>query len=80
MAVDDQEVEAWYLEGWCFFLMAEQSKETGEKLEDLSWQELAKDARDCLEACLNVSSPIVGCIMIFAEDSSIVAACRPGAS
>lgn len=51
MAVDDQEVEAWYLEGWCFFLMAEQSRETGEKIEELSWQELAQDARDCLDTC-----------------------------
>ena len=27
MASDDQEVEAWYLEGWCFFLMAEKAQE-----------------------------------------------------
>ncbi|TCD69341.1 hypothetical protein EIP91_007897 [Steccherinum ochraceum] len=52
MAVDDQEVEAWYLEGWCFYLMAEQAKETGENVEELSWQELAQDARDCLDTCL----------------------------
>ena len=51
MAVDDQEVEAWYLEGWCFFLMAEQAQENDGKLDELTWQELAKDARDCLEAC-----------------------------
>jgi len=51
MAFDDQEVEAWYLEGWCFFLMAEQAQESGVKVEDLTWQELAKDARDCLETC-----------------------------
>ncbi|KIL67610.1 hypothetical protein M378DRAFT_73430, partial [Amanita muscaria Koide BX008] len=51
MAADDQEVEAWYLEGWCFFLMSEQAQENGGKLDDLSWQELAKDARDCLETC-----------------------------
>lgn len=55
MTVDDQEVEAWYLEGWCFFLMAEQAKETGEKVEELSWQELAQDARDCLDTCQTVS-------------------------
>lgn len=54
MASDDQEVEAWYLEGWCFFLMAEQAKETGTKIEELSWEELAKDARDCLENCTTV--------------------------
>ena len=54
MAVDDQEVEAWYLEGWCFFLMAEQAQESGGKFDELTWQELAKDARDCLEACQTV--------------------------
>ncbi|KZT00802.1 TPR-like protein [Laetiporus sulphureus 93-53] len=51
MATDDQEVEAWYLEGWCFFLMAEQAQENGGKLDELSWEELARDARDCLETC-----------------------------
>ncbi|KAH9935263.1 TPR-like protein [Amylocystis lapponica] len=51
MASDDQEVEAWYLEGWCFFLMAEHVKETGEKLDDLAWDDLARDSRDCLETC-----------------------------
>ncbi|TDL16567.1 hypothetical protein BD410DRAFT_795218 [Rickenella mellea] len=51
MGTDDQDVEAWYLEGWCFFLMAEQAKETGQDVEGLSWEELAQDARDCLETC-----------------------------
>jgi len=51
MASDDQDVEAWYLEGWCFYLMAEQAKETSSRIEELSWEELAKDARDCLENC-----------------------------
>ncbi|KAF8896334.1 hypothetical protein BD779DRAFT_1495267 [Infundibulicybe gibba] len=51
MSSDDQEVEAWYLEGWCFFMMAEQARETGGKLDDLTWEELARDARDCLETC-----------------------------
>ncbi|KAF9003967.1 hypothetical protein BDQ17DRAFT_1390363 [Cyathus striatus] len=51
MAADDQEVEAWYLEGWCFFIMSEQAHENGGKLDDLTWQELAKDSRDCLETC-----------------------------
>ncbi|THH33213.1 hypothetical protein EUX98_g977 [Antrodiella citrinella] len=54
MAEDDQEVEAWYLEGWCFFLMAEQSRETGKKVDELSWQELAQDARDCLDTCCSL--------------------------
>ncbi len=51
MSSDDQEVEAWYLEGWCYFLMAEQARETGGKLEDMAWEELARDARDRLETC-----------------------------
>ncbi|KAF5367376.1 hypothetical protein D9758_003692 [Tetrapyrgos nigripes] len=51
MSSDDQEVEAWYLEGWCYFLMAEQAKESGGKLDDMTWEELAKDARDRLETC-----------------------------
>lgn len=55
MATDDQEVEAWYLEGWCLFLMSERAKETGDKLDDMSWDELAKDSRDCLETCQVVS-------------------------
>jgi hypothetical protein len=55
MSTDDQEVEAWYLEGWCFFMMADQAKESGGKLDDLTWEELAKDSRDCLETCQIVS-------------------------
>ncbi|KAI0734133.1 hypothetical protein C8Q72DRAFT_807591 [Fomitopsis betulina] len=51
MAVDDQDVEAWYLEGWCFFLMTEHAQEIGGTLDGLTWEELAKDARDCLETC-----------------------------
>ncbi|KAI0316411.1 TPR-like protein [Amylostereum chailletii] len=51
MAVDDEEVEAWYLEGWCYFLMAEQAHETGGKLDDTPWEELARGARDSLERC-----------------------------
>lgn len=51
MASDDQEVEAWYLEGWCFFLMAEKAKENGGALNELTWEQLARDARDCLETC-----------------------------
>ncbi|KAG8839221.1 hypothetical protein FRC18_000077 [Serendipita sp. 400] len=51
---DDQEVEAWYLEGWCFMLMAEEAKVQNKEVEGLSWRELAKDARDCLETCVNL--------------------------
>ena len=56
MASDDEEVEAWYLEGWCFFLMSEQAREKGGKLEELTWEELARDSRDCLETCNMVCS------------------------
>ncbi|KAG9114458.1 hypothetical protein FRC07_007634 [Ceratobasidium sp. 392] len=68
VAEDDQDVEAWYLEGWCLWGMAERVK-VSEKLsgegegkgkkkeepegdsEELGWEELARDARDCLETC-----------------------------
>jgi hypothetical protein len=56
MASDDEEVEAWYLEGWCFFLMAEQAREQGGKVDELTWEELARDSRDCLETCKMVRS------------------------
>jgi len=56
MASDDEEVEAWYLEGWCFFLMAEQAREQGGKLDEFTWEELARDSRDCLETCKTVRS------------------------
>jgi len=55
LAIDDQEVEAWYLEGWCFCLMADQARETNKTVEGLSWEELARDAMDCLETCQMVS-------------------------
>ncbi|EAU85476.1 hypothetical protein CC1G_06377 [Coprinopsis cinerea okayama7 len=51
MSSDDQDVEAWYLEGWCFYLMSEKAEEEGGSYDGLTWQELAKDARDCLETC-----------------------------
>lgn len=51
IATDDESVDAWYLEGWCFFLMAEQARESGADIEGLGWMDLAKDARDCLEMC-----------------------------
>lgn len=59
MASDDQEVEAWYLEGWAFYLMAELAQDSPNgKLEGegLTWEELAKDSRDCLETCRNVGA------------------------
>ncbi|CAE6536445.1 unnamed protein product [Rhizoctonia solani] len=66
VAEDDQDVEAWYLEGWCLWGMAERvkagegldggndakGKEKQEVSDDgLGWEELARDARDCLETC-----------------------------
>ncbi|KAF5377349.1 hypothetical protein D9757_007995 [Collybiopsis confluens] len=51
MTTDDEEVEAWYLEGWCYCLMAERAKENGGTLDDIDWEDLAKDARDRLETC-----------------------------
>ena len=66
MASDDQEVKAWYLEDWAFYLMAELAQDSPNgKLEGdgLTWEELAKDAKDCLETCRNV-----GCC----EDVSLI--------
>lgn len=57
MASDDQEVEAWYLEGWCFLLMSEKAQENGGVYEELTYQELVQDARDCLETCQVVRYP-----------------------
>ncbi|CCO36965.1 UPF0661 TPR repeat-containing protein [Rhizoctonia solani AG-1 IB] len=65
VAEDDQDVEAWYLEGWCLWGMAERvksgeileggkddkGKEKQESDDELGWEELARDARDCLETC-----------------------------
>ncbi|KAG8921592.1 hypothetical protein FRC02_012493 [Tulasnella sp. 418] len=53
IASDDQDVEAWYLEGWCFFLMGDAVKEgaTIEGVDELTWEDLKRDARDCLEMC-----------------------------
>lgn len=53
--MDEEEVEGWYLQGWCFVLMGEgvRSGETsvsGEE-EKLGWEEMLQDARDCLETC-----------------------------
>lgn len=56
---DDQDVEAWYLEGWCFYLMSEQAKEGGGSLDEMTWEELAKDSRDCLDTCVVVSHLII---------------------
>jgi hypothetical protein len=52
---DDQEVEGWYLEGWCLFLMSQQAKEAGVEGESLTWEDLARDSKECLIICKNVS-------------------------
>ena len=79
MASDDEEVEAWYLEGWCFFLMAEHAREHGGKPEELTWEELARDSRDCLETCKTVRS-IVSSLRYYDPTSCILAAYKSGAS
>jgi hypothetical protein len=62
LAVDDQEVEAWYLEGWAFYLMAEYSREINQPVAELSWEELSRDALDCLETCQTVSDVDLACV------------------
>jgi len=54
LATNDEEVEGWYLEGWCFFLMAEQARESMVNVGQLTWEEIARDARNCLEICQNL--------------------------
>lgn len=59
LATDDANVEGWYLMGWSWFLLAERRKEgdmtvvqgLGEDGEQLEWQDMARDSRDCLETC-----------------------------
>jgi hypothetical protein len=59
MAVDDTSVDAWYLEGWCFFLLAMTTREApSNNYNGLTWEELARDARECLESCQSVSSGV----------------------
>ncbi|KAI0033067.1 TPR-like protein [Vararia minispora EC-137] len=48
IAADDEDVEAWYLEGLAHFLTAQQAHQAGVQ----DWQERARDARDALESCL----------------------------
>ena len=79
MASDDEEVEAWYLEGWCFFLMAEQARGREGNFEELTWEELARDSRDCLETCKTVRA--LDLSLRFCEPTScILATCKSGAS
>ncbi|KAG9308401.1 TPR-like protein [Chiua virens] len=59
VAADDTNIEGWYLMGWAWWLLAERRKEgdvsagvgLGEESQQLEWQDMARDARDCLETC-----------------------------
>ncbi|KAG8902744.1 hypothetical protein FRB99_004169 [Tulasnella sp. 403] len=53
LSEDDQQVEAWYLQGWCFYLMAEDVKDGKEVpgLGETTLLELKQDSRNCLETC-----------------------------
>lgn len=53
LASDDSSVEGWYLMGWGWWLVAERQKEGGEVegSEGLTWEDVARDSRDCLETC-----------------------------
>ena len=63
LATDDTNVEGWYLMGWAWWLVAERKKEgdtnatqgLGDDSENLEWQDMARDSRDCLETCRMVS-------------------------
>ena len=59
LAADEEEMDAWYLQGWCLYLMAQQVRGTGQKIEDLGWEELSQDARDSLDVYLTVSRPLM---------------------
>ncbi|KAI6039891.1 hypothetical protein EDC04DRAFT_2567850 [Pisolithus marmoratus] len=59
LAADDTNVEGWYLMGWSWWLLAERRKEgdmtvvhgLSEEGEQIEWQDMARDSRDCLETC-----------------------------
>jgi hypothetical protein len=57
LASDDTSVEGWYLMGWGWWLVAERRKEGGEVdgSEGFTWEDIARDSRDCLETCRTVS-------------------------
>lgn len=66
LATDDVNIEGWYLMGWTWWLLAQRKKEgdvaaaatagLGEDARELEWQDMAGDARDCLETCRTVGS------------------------
>jgi tetratricopeptide (TPR) repeat protein len=62
LATDDANIEGWYLMGWTWWLLAERTQKgdananVGLGSEDADgrpseWQDMARDARDCLETC-----------------------------
>ncbi|KAH0833334.1 hypothetical protein J3R83DRAFT_12402 [Lanmaoa asiatica] len=59
LAADDANIEGWYLMGWTWWLLAERKNGgdvsatvgLGEDGRELEWQDMARDARDCLETC-----------------------------
>ena len=63
LAADDANIEGWYLMGWSWWLLAERKKDDDvmdtagldEDGRELGWQDMARDARDCLETCQTVS-------------------------
>ncbi|KAG8212982.1 hypothetical protein J3R82DRAFT_11368 [Butyriboletus roseoflavus] len=57
LAADDENIKGWYLMGWAWWLLAERKKEgdvsttVGLDGHALEWQDMTRDARDCLEMC-----------------------------
>ena len=53
---DDQSVEAWYLGGWCLYIVGEKLKEAkgATNGESEEWQSLWKSARKWLSLCLKL--------------------------
>jgi hypothetical protein len=52
--------------GWAFCLWAAHAREAGGALDGLAWEDLARDARDCLETCHVVRSlcPPLDCVRV----------------
>lgn len=87
LATDDGNIEGWYLMGWAWWLLAERKKdgdisataELGEDGQQLEWQDMARDARDCLETCQTVGHLSLDFLAIGMDVLSLVAARFPGA-
>ncbi len=54
LLTDDQDVEAWYLQGWCFVLISQAQQVPTELEDETTMDELRQDARNCLETCVQV--------------------------